>query len=231
MSHYVIADLHGDEKRFRIMMDVINFSPDDKLYIIGDVIDRGRDGIKLLQEIRSRSNCQMLLGNHEWMMLKSLERPDKPVMRSNWIRNGGGSTQTDYLGMPPEEQKELLDWMQTLPGHMELNVDGKSFYLVHGWPSEDPYYEVWGRPDGLTDRSCLAPEAARLIIGHTPVVCVLCKTDQEQEAYLHRLEQENGRLHILHTPGFIDIDCGCGYGVPGACLACLRLEDMQEFYV
>ena len=36
---------------------------------------------------------------------------------------------------------------------------------------------------------------------------------------------------IEHAEGFIDVDCGCGGVIPGARLACLRLDDMKEFYV
>ena len=37
--------------------------------------------------------------------------------------------------------------------------------------------------------------------------------------------------HILHAPGFIDIDCGCGYDMPIKTLSCLCLENMLEFYI
>ena len=35
----------------------------------------------------------------------------------------------------------------------------------------------------------------------------------------------------LHGNGVIDIDCGCGLKTEYARLACLRLNDMAEFYV
>lgn len=37
---------------------------------------------------------------------------------------------------------------------------------------------------------------------------------------------------IWHGNGIIDIDCGCGnLNAPHRRLACLRLDDMAEFYV
>ena len=70
MAHYVVADIHGEADRFHAMLEKIQFSDEDTLYIIGDVIDRGPDGIKLLQEIMNTPNMVMLLGNHEYMMLQ-----------------------------------------------------------------------------------------------------------------------------------------------------------------
>ena len=44
---YVMSDIHGDSERFRAMLRKIEFSADDTIYILGDVIDRGSNGIPL----------------------------------------------------------------------------------------------------------------------------------------------------------------------------------------
>ena len=38
-------------------------------------------------------------------------------------------------------------------------------------------------------------------------------------------------IHIWHGNGIIDIDCGCGHETELRRLACLRLDDMTEFYI
>jgi len=70
MSTYVVSDLHGESHLFRDVLRQIHFSNEDHLYILGDVIDRGPDGIALLQEIMVTPNMTLLLGNHEYMMLQ-----------------------------------------------------------------------------------------------------------------------------------------------------------------
>lgn len=45
------------------------------------------------------------------------------------------------------------------------------------------------------------------------------------------LEDRGEHLRILHTPGFVNIDCGCGYDIPIKALACIRLEDIVEYYI
>lgn len=56
MSTYVMADIHGEIDRYHAMLDLINFSADDQLYIIGDIIDRGSEGLTILQEIMDKGN-------------------------------------------------------------------------------------------------------------------------------------------------------------------------------
>ena len=75
MSTYVVSDLHGQFDIFMRLLEKAHFSPDDKLYMLGDAIDRGPDGIKILQYVMNSENMEFLLGNHELMMLTSVD-PD-----------------------------------------------------------------------------------------------------------------------------------------------------------
>ena len=69
---YCMSDIHGELDRFKAMLDLINFSSDDTLYIIGDVIDRHPGGVEILKIIKDTPNMFMLLGNHEQMCLDTL---------------------------------------------------------------------------------------------------------------------------------------------------------------
>ena len=48
---YCMADLHGERDFFLEMLEQIQFSPEDHLYILGDVIDRGTGSVDLLEQI------------------------------------------------------------------------------------------------------------------------------------------------------------------------------------
>lgn len=61
---YVMSDLHGCYEKYVQMLKIIEFNSDDFLYIVGDVIDRGEDGIKILLDMMKRSNIIPILGNH-----------------------------------------------------------------------------------------------------------------------------------------------------------------------
>lgn len=47
---YVCSDLYGMYDKYIVLVNTLKNS--DELYIIGDVINRGNDGIKILQDIK-----------------------------------------------------------------------------------------------------------------------------------------------------------------------------------
>ena len=69
---YAISDIHGCYDKYIEMLQTINFSSEDTLYILGDMIDRGPDGFKIMLDAASRSNVVGLMGNHEAMALEAL---------------------------------------------------------------------------------------------------------------------------------------------------------------
>lgn len=54
---YLISDIHGCYEQYRELLDKINFSKDDELYILGDSMDRGPDPIKVIQDLIPRPNA------------------------------------------------------------------------------------------------------------------------------------------------------------------------------
>lgn len=227
MAHYVISDIHGDSRRFHQMLDTIQFSEADTLYILGDVVDRGPEPIPVLQEIMHSPNMVMLLGNHEHMCLQCYRPTATELDYRRWNLNNNYPTIAGIEALQQPEREELFAFLESLPIHLELEVEGTRFYLVHGFPGETLHDEVWGRP---------APSApnpvpgARVIVGHTPVCC-LGRSEAEEEEFCYRLNVLGEHMKIFHGEGFLDIDCCCGYDIPAAALACIRLEDLEEFYV
>ena len=52
----MISDIHGCFDKYQTMLREIDFSSHDTLYVLGDVIDRGPDGIRILQDMNLRPN-------------------------------------------------------------------------------------------------------------------------------------------------------------------------------
>lgn len=227
MAHYVMSDIHGEADRFHAMLEKIRFAADDTLYILGDVIDRGADGINLLLEIMEMPNAVMLLGNHEYMMLQYLSPDATDTEIRRWNRNGNAPTLADYLKLKKKTQQSILHYLQTRPTHLEVAVNGRKFYLVHGFPGGNVRDEVWSRPEKDTPNP---KPGYQLVIGHTPVLSMI-KPEEKRMEYAMNLQNRGEHLKIVHAPGFINIDCGSGHNMPIKALACLRLEDMREFYV
>ena len=73
---------------------------------MGDVVDRGSDSIKILQDMMIRSNVFGIIGNHELMMVECLNflcdeitdtsldafNEEKLMKLSEWICNGASPT-------------------------------------------------------------------------------------------------------------------------------------------
>lgn len=81
---YVCSDIHGYYGSYCNMIKKIKDS--DTLFILGDVIDRGNGGIKILQDIMKRPNVKFLMGNHEYMMINCLDMFKKHNMTQNDIQ-------------------------------------------------------------------------------------------------------------------------------------------------
>ena len=237
---YAISDIHGNMRRFRSVMDQIRLKPEDDLYIIGDVIDRHPDGIAILQEIMRAPNMHMLLGNHEYMMVNAIctgrELPwsyhqDKFDDYRLWYHNGGEVTCKAYRALPDSEQEEIMDFLMKLPLVEKLNVNGQKFILAHAalpkWFTglnmiqyrDVTEFCVWKRGINFSK----VKTDGVFVFGHTPTINIT--------------HEDPMRIWYGRGESVIDIDCGSGLpDVPNQSipfqghLACLRLDDLAEFY-
>ena len=71
---YIIADIHGCYNEYINLLKKIKFTDKDTLYILGDVVDRGPEPIKILQDMMKRKNVVRFIGNHEFMMYTILKK-------------------------------------------------------------------------------------------------------------------------------------------------------------
>jgi len=233
---YVMSDIHGNMRRFDSVMNQIQLQPGDTLYVLGDVIDRYPDGIRILRQIMSMPNVKMLLGNHEYMMLNALEYvPQKDAAAANramnlWYRNGGEVTHNYWKRIRKSVREEIAKYLMSLPLNIDVTVDETEYKLVHGAPVEEyevcgaryanvEEFAVWKRWKG---HELLIMDQV-MIFGHTPTM-----------QYQSNIPMEV--LFDLDGLG-IGIDCGSGFSdhplypyAPYGRLACLRLDDMKVFY-
>ena len=118
-----MSDIHGNMRRFNSVMEQINLQPEDTLYILGDVIDRHPDGIRILRRIMNKPNIKMLLGNHEYMMLRAIGRPFDTYEKMGdvligdqlelWYRNGGYVTHRHWKRMRKDLREEIIQYLHS----------------------------------------------------------------------------------------------------------------------
>ncbi len=228
---YVSSDLHGYPlEKFLSLLDRAGFGEDDYLFIIGDVIDRGDDGIKILKWMMLQPNVQLILGNHEAMMLEcdflfdeisneSLSGLGTRQLTSyyNWKRNGANPTVDALRALTPDERADMLEYLREAPLYDAVTVGTRNFVLVHGGLGN---YERGKRLDEYTDFELLWTRPSLsdnysfdfiTVFGHTPTC--------------HYSKHFAGRM--IKTATWANIDTGAASGYAPMVL---RLDDMKEFY-
>lgn len=220
---YAISDIHGRFDKYSAMLREIGFCEDDTLYVIGDIIDRYDDGLKILIDLINRPNVEIIMGNHEALMLDTINAFDvvneaAVEQMMLWIQNGGEPTLTAYLDDDnAKHRRAIMKALENMPLFAEVEAGGNKFVLAHGglenFSPDRPLESysrneiVWARPE--PERGYF--EDKFLIVGHTPTE-MLC-----------------GEHKIFRKGNFIDIDCGIAFESDK--LGCLRLDDFREFYV
>ena len=133
-----------------------------------------------------------------------------------WRQNGGSPTYRELLyHRAPHERNMILHFLASLPDHLDIVVGTQKFHLVHGRPGADRETRIWGRVSA--ESGSPYPDVI-CIVGHTPTNLLTGRDDED--------------FRIWRGDGIINIDCGCGHHrTEHRRLACLRLDDMAEFYV
>jgi hypothetical protein len=128
---YVIGDVHGQLEKLRALLhgaELIDKTGtwsggDNTLWLIGDLVDRGPDGIgavELLMQLQQRAaevggRVQVLIGNHDVLLLAAHRFGTRPIpgsektCRDYWQENGG--QETDLQRITPDHVR----WLSGLP--------------------------------------------------------------------------------------------------------------------
>ena len=166
MAVYVCADLHGQGWAWDAIKN--RLAPSDYLYFLGDAVDRGPDGVRIMQEILDRPNTTYIQGNHEQMMLDGLCGNDDAI--ALWTYNGGWPTQKVIANMPDEGVESLLQEINALPFYAEYtNPDGIRIIMTHsGYTLDmnDWHKMIWDRTHYYKEG--MIPVNTLIVHGHTP---------------------------------------------------------------
>lgn len=228
---YLMSDIHGYSfEKIQMLLKQSEFTSNDYLFILGDVIDRGDEGIKMIHWMMEQSNVELILGNHEAMMLSCdfiFEEIDdhflsglnqkKMSLLNTWQKNGASATIKELTALSSPVRKYILEYLQESPVYDAVSVNGKDYLFTHsGLGNFDlkkkmsdyaPEELLWNRPK-LDTRYY---DDITVIFGHTPTV--------------NFGKQFAGRM--IKTDTWINIDTGaaCGYYPMLLCL-----DTMKEFY-
>lgn len=208
---FVIGDVHGCAATLRRLVDaILRPAPQDRIYLLGDLIDRGPDSRGVLDfifELRGRGlSVGSVRGNHEEMCLQA---GDDQYYLELWAANGGLATLESFQADGPGDIPYLYrEFLRSLPLYILLD----DFVIVHAGlnfdspgPFDDTGAMLWTRSPHV-DRQRIG--GRRLICGHTPVTRSLLEASLDGSKIM--------------------LDNGCVFaGRPGlSCLAALELGSM-----
>lgn len=257
MATYVFSDVHGHRAPLERLLERVQPGDDDRVFCLGDMIDRGPDPVGVIETVRSIPNCTTLVGNHEAMMLDYFADPDDFWAMASWAPNGAATTLEGLSKMDPFDEDDVIDWVRTLGRWLTVEVGERSYLLVHagidvtrgnvpapgdlagletfmeGQDPEDLVWirdEFWGTPTGL-----VGPDGAGTVViaGHTPTLYLKGMAGLDREPV-----GPDGRCRMVRlgasvaTGGVHDkwnIDCGAASGSMFGNVLMLRLDDEREF--
>ena len=221
MAKYVMSDLHGCYDKFIKMIELIKFNENDELYILGDIFDRNTKPLEIYDYIISNKNITLLKGNHEKMFEEYFETGDLSL----WYYNGGGATLSSINERGQMFQYELYKFVRSLPiikvvdkfilvhAGLYLPKDVNSLKLEELLELQEEDINLWSRDNIYSN---VKYKDYKIICGHTPA---------------QTINNNYKDVKIIHTEGHIYIDCGACFESANGKLACLRLNDMKEFYI
>jgi serine/threonine protein phosphatase 1 len=231
MATYVLSDIHGEYARFCTMLDLIHFSKDDTLYILGDVMDRGPKPVACMKKMMEYENIIPILGNHDVMAkecLPFLLNKERTIFFENlskeeynalqiWLNNGCLITLEQIAKLTYKEALKILAYLHRFLPYKELMIQNTNYVLVHaglGYFEKDKPLSsysihdlVWTR----TDYSKPYYEDKIVITGHTPTLLI-------DHAACGKIYQANNHIAI---------DCGACFGIA---LGCVCLESLECWY-
>lgn len=230
---YVIGDIHGDKEKYEAMMEKLAPTDNDTVFVLGDVINIGAEGIAILQDMMYRANVYPVLGEHEFMAKKvlplitefssldeakaKLSGEDKEIF-DKWLSMKSEKTTEDFLTLDEEGKESIIDYLSEFEAVEEIDAGGKSFVLCHAGIdgfSEDKdlsEYDEEAFVLAKTDYSTVYFADKYLVTGHTPTALI----DRSLTGKVY-----SKKRHLA-------LDCGCGYG---GRLAAVCLDKLKVYYV
>ena len=224
---YICSDIHAEYDLFIKLLKKIGFSKNDRMIICGDIIDKGKDSVKLAKLIFSMPNVECIMGNHEYAFLKlyRAKLADSPKDFDKLL---------EELKAYFTEDGDLLDWetvdkLDSLPLYIEeedficvhsglpLDENGKILPLEKATAEQLVYDRRFKNADVYhTDKKCV-------FFGHTQTDCVYEKPIIL--GYLHDSEKKPTKISDFYK---IHLDTGTW---SNGIASCFCVNSLKAFYV
>jgi serine/threonine protein phosphatase 1 len=225
-----MSDLHGCYEEYIKALDAVHFSSKDVLFVLGDIVDRGPEPIRILRDMMYRDNVYPLLGNHEYSMMTvvrklGVEITDETIAALTgedlesarlWLNDGGMTTLKGFLALKPDEREDLMEYMGEFSLYEEIEAGGREYVLVHA-----------GLDNFAEDRDLDSYDLSELIF-HAPDYDKVYFKDRYLVTGHRPTLAETAKGRVLEQNNHIAVDCGCVFG---GRLAVYCLDNGRTVYI
>ena len=223
---YCLSDIHGCYSLFCRLLEKIRFGGGDTLYVLGDIIDKGPESVRLLRLLLSMPNAYCIAGNHEYDFLKYYRGLMRHARDYDAVleRLRGCFADGALLDWETVDEMERLpyfigkeQWIGVHAG-LPLRADGT---LV---PPEESSIEQLVYDRRFKDPDVLPQRGKCVLYGHTPVRYL---TERDEILLYPREGVRRGSDKIAD---YCKIHLDMMTAKSGV-LGCIRLDDCRCFYV
>ncbi|MBN8431570.1 metallophosphoesterase [Microbulbifer salipaludis] len=163
---FVVGDVHGHLQQLLTQLQEVTFDTSlDRLFFLGDLVDRGPDSEALLAMIDQQTFFSVA-GNHEAMMIAGFENPETAARH----RANGGEW---FYMLPRAQRQHLVSQVRRWPWAIELDTGRQCIGLVHAnviggsWPRTQlaltAIEEAWSADISLENDERMASAAEQFL--------------------------------------------------------------------
>lgn len=122
---FIIGDLHGMFHTLEAMMKTVSFDKTiDRLFSVGDLVDRGPQSERILQFL-DEPWFHAIQGNHEQLLLQSI---NSDSIHKAWTQRAGGAW---WLTVSEVDRERIRQKIEELPMAFEISTDTGEIGIVH----------------------------------------------------------------------------------------------------
>lgn len=178
---FAVGDIHGCFNKVAIAMNMVKFDKTvDRLFSVGDLVDRGPDHYQLLEWLEQPWFFPVR-GNHEEMLLDVLRYPDNRQAYEFHFCNGGSW----FYDVDKATQMKIAIELNKLPFMIEVDTSYGSVGIIH---ADVPFYDwiqaieaiesgshtatanaIWSRTRQIVKLDIPVRNIDRVYVGHSTV--------------------------------------------------------------
>lgn len=209
---FVIGDIHGQFwKVEKALADVSFNASEDRLFSVGDLVDRGPESEIILDWLR-RPYFFPVIGNHEQILIKYFEN-NRNISFKTMVDNGAAW----FMYMPKSEQLQYIDYFLELP--LAIDVELKSGGLAGIVHAASPFsnwteftskicnfdlicnetcYALWNEDRYKFSQSDIVSGVKHVFVGHRPIDIPHVKGEFGNVIYVDNYGWLDKRAFILY---------------------------------